>query len=170
MDNKHGFSLVELLVYIMVSSMLMVCTMHWITASLMQQRVYSSHGAQAMELCAAHDCIVRDIIQASADAYTWHCTSPSDGVWHSNGADVGWRLESNRLVRLQGSYCYEQEAWRECVKSCIATCIQSFSMAVHCARDDSSRVSHVDMNLVATDVGQPGALSSSTFIRNGNVI
>ncbi len=121
-----GISLIELLVYLSVSTILLNLAL---LASLTVQktcRMQIAHAEQWVQLGIALERIIDDV----------HQTKPSDWVIKENNRMVfllanthcGWALDKKRLVRVTGFYDKGAHEWSSRAMSVILDAVESFSL------------------------------------------
>ncbi len=113
---RKGFLLIELLVYLCISTTLCLALMQLVTMNCAHVRKQTEHACACMELQGAQDVIRRDVrsmngvFHAMHDGYVWNCGTQSVGV----------QCEQGKLIRSQGSYDYSTHQWKKRTKSLLA--------------------------------------------------
>lgn len=98
-----GNFLVEFLIYFTITTFLVTLTVHWITVCNLKAVAALTHNTDSIALCAAHDCLVRDIRQVELPA-GWKLREHNRYHMVIDNQDVGWELTGTRLTRFQGKH------------------------------------------------------------------
>jgi len=72
------------------------------------------------KLCAALDCITRDLYVVPYDNSKWNKMESNEISWKKQQKMLGWRFNKSKLVRVEGSYNKKKKRWRTKTKSLAA--------------------------------------------------
>ncbi len=125
MNRYSGFTLLELLIYILFFSFITMASATWM-ARLWQDCVQRSKKQKSLiNLYTAHDILIRDISGAPIDKSQWKEIKDDCIIWHTQKGDIGWLQEEDKLVRIEGSYISKKKQWSKKTKNIIAKPIQT---------------------------------------------
>jgi hypothetical protein len=99
---RPGYLAFEFILYFFLMTLLITLVMQWAATSQVQLQA---------ALYAAHDVLVRDVLQAPADLTLWYSCSTNNYCWHAQGVDVGWYVIEGALMRLEGAYNRVTHEW-----------------------------------------------------------
>lgn len=110
--NKRGFSLIELLVYLSSSLLLYAATlqlMHLFQATLQQK----TRGVDiSLDIAIALEALNTDIASLAYIPAQWKETALSNLIFNNGHVDIGWIVDTQRLIRITGDYCQATKKWK----------------------------------------------------------
>ncbi|MGC2310595.1 MAG: hypothetical protein WA432_03180 [Candidatus Babeliaceae bacterium] len=112
---KNGLSLLECMIYLMGSSLLIICLWELLLPYYTFTRRLQDNMHVNIELVVALDRFSKDMYNAPCRRSAWKLMVPHGLVWSGEHADYGWFLEDKRLVRYEGRY--EQGKWHAAIKA-----------------------------------------------------
>lgn len=128
MKRHKGFTLIEVLLYLVLSSFVIIVSFNAVVTIQRQQMNIEKKSKQVMELYAAIASLTRDIEAAPCNKEQWIDTGPNRLVWKTNKKQIAWFIEKDALVRTEQRY-REQGGWSRRSKSVIAHSITQFICA-----------------------------------------
>ena len=120
MTIKHGFSLIECMIYCFLFSLLVMMIFSLAINTQIKTTKQSNIAASLIGVHAAQDLFARDIRQAYELSSSWKKINKEELVWHSNGIDIGWEFVQGKLFRIEGAYNMQAQKWTQKIKSLIA--------------------------------------------------
>jgi hypothetical protein len=108
---RSGFSLIEFLLYFVLMTMMVMLTMDWIVSCHVRVANISRMCTEYIALTAAHDLVMRDLACAHVDNAYWKKITPTGAIWSVGQNDIGWEVCDTILMRHQGLYDAERDAW-----------------------------------------------------------
>lgn len=133
MFNKNGFSLLSFLLYLMLFSIIALCTTHIITSLLLPSLAATRTSKSLIALHIACDLFVRDIREMRNNVHKWHVTAPDELIWNTDSVAIGWHYTENRLERSSG--IYNNKGWKSKKTSIVATGIAQGAFIVEKKED-----------------------------------
>ncbi len=117
MIHARAFTIIELLVYTALFSLFMLCVGGFFHSMYFSVRFQNGKVMQQVQNALAIDMIRRDLMSASTSPEDWDeqafvcrkCT-----LMASNKPEtvcVGWRMNKNRLQRIEGTYDFAKRVW-----------------------------------------------------------
>jgi hypothetical protein len=124
-DKKDGFSLVSLLIYLFLGSIMIIiliaCALR--TSLLLHNHAKKTHSVG--DLTTAQHLITLGLRQAHSNVRTWYCIKPNHIIWHTNGSDHGLERKESRLFYSTGVYNAEKKQWTKREKSVLVDHVES---------------------------------------------
>lgn len=128
---KSGFTLLESLVYLLLTTLILGLSAH--VAALfyhtMSMRLEST-SSDVLPLLAFHT-FKKDIQKASTEETLWKCIKASTIVFSDGIVDYGWTREKECLIRYQGVFNIKTKKWNSSTKSKVLPQVKSLSFKVH---------------------------------------
>lgn len=83
----------------------------------------SKYQESLLQLYTAHDILIKDLSYAPCNNQKWKECNEVCMVWHmeKKNVDIGWQLEHEKLIRIEGLYNGQKNQWVDKTKSVIAT-------------------------------------------------
>lgn len=158
---KPGSLMIELLVYIMLSAMVIIGILNWVSRSSCSLASLGQSNNEAMSLYSAMDMLVRDMRQAPDHKKAWKLLSSESIVWNSRDNDIGWTVKNKNLYRIKGSYDDAQHRWKHQRKSLVA---QNVDVSFEIAQKDET-LTFIDCRLAT----EKHAIDERIYLRKGAV-
>ncbi len=121
--RAHGFTMIELACYLALVAWISFLLMAYTARTLVCLR---SEGAQCRlraRMRALHTLLARDVHGAPALRRDWYVVTPNELVWCGlHGNAIGWRLQSDGIVRVHGTYDLQHRQWQERTTSRVLQC------------------------------------------------
>src|ERR1700688_4254537 len=95
-----GVSLLELVFYLAIFSLLISTSFYWVTSTCIPCVLDSKKINIMIETETAIDLFLRDIKGAPAQRKKWKCITGSELIWQTNEGEIGWALKNGRMVRV----------------------------------------------------------------------
>jgi hypothetical protein len=112
--SSKGFTLIELMIYLILTLFIMHHCIPWSIRSLILFGTMHTQAQSMIDCCAAHDLFVKDIFNASKNDSSWMTLSPEKIIWKQNDEScVGWLYQDKRLVRITGTFNAIQAQWHK---------------------------------------------------------
>ena len=152
---KYAFTLLELLIFIVLSSMSVFLVLQCVTRIQKRNSTLTNKYVQHRTMILALDVLRRDIWHASYRMNEWCDEQNVFRRYHLNAKkelvhiDVGWYVKKGFLVRAQGNYNFVHKAWKSKRTSVVAQKIQSFYIQKH--GTDKEHIRKVDIHYVCND-------------------
>lgn len=124
MTRNPGFSLVSVMVYLALFTLLLGFLVR--TSAVLYPHLinYGQQTTDYLKLCAAIDRIVHDLYQVPTDISQWNTIADNELSWKlGDKKTVTWRLRKNKLIRTEGVYDQHKKGWRTKTKSIAADSI-----------------------------------------------
>ncbi len=115
----EGFTLLELLLYILFFAFIALVTASFIVRLWQSSAHRNKKQEMLITLYTAHDMLLRDIHHAPADRKQWKEIQKECIIWHEKQGDVGWKREGEQLVRIEGRYHKKKNLWSKQTKNLI---------------------------------------------------
>lgn len=97
--KKCGFSLIELLIYLAISSLCLLIVCGWASQIISNNVSMRLQHSMDFALLAAVDCCIRDLWEAPADSHQWIHTDADWIEWRKGDVTIGYRLNNHILIR-----------------------------------------------------------------------
>lgn len=127
MMHKSGFTLLNLLMYLLVFTLLASLVCAW---AMRTQSSLKKESAAIMHIIndyGALDVLMRDLKQSPADRSLWERTGSHEIIWSHDNEYIGWSFEQLELVRWQGKRLNGR--WVDFTKSLIHEKVTNCSFA-----------------------------------------
>ncbi len=121
MTPRKGFTLLEVIIYILLFSFITLATSLWIARLWQFCVAKEKKQVSLITLYCAHDILSRDICNAPADKTKWKENNETCLIWHTQKGDIGWTQDDGQLVRIEGRYNKKQKKWTKKTKNKLAT-------------------------------------------------
>lgn len=111
MKIRDGVTVLECVIYIMLISTIITHFYPWIgkiQTGLIRQ-IYLLKREHTLGF--ARDILSQDIQQAPYTVEGWKLIHEKEIVWFNGKSDIGWKVDKERLVRIQGKYSKENHRW-----------------------------------------------------------
>lgn len=132
MNTKKGFSLIELMIYLVIVCGIVLMLFQLIvnaTIRLTTVRKQAHLCTMFYSTCAR---IMRDVQAAPAQDHYWKKITDHECIWHTTDEyDLGWYLEGNILYRLKGIYDATKQTWKKKTRQCVLTNVDSCLFNAH---------------------------------------
>lgn len=144
-----GASLIELLVYIVLLSLLSLLLFQG--ALMVQNRVRSVDKKSVVRIgmYAALDALTRDVRSAPASLEAWLILEPSRLSWRTQKSEIAWYAAHGSLYRAQKTYNVRTKKWGDSVVSLVAQGIAAISFQPLLQTEDTSQVAAVFVRLAS---------------------
>jgi len=132
--NKTASSLIEVVVYCLLASIVIVAVMGWLTTVGQTVQWQSRQGARLITAHVVVDAISRDLQAASADPKAWDlaagvCTKQTlDDSGKPTAVAVAWAVDGGVVRRYAGDYDFGAHGWRKRTVSIAGTGCQSLAI------------------------------------------
>ena len=155
----YGFSLIELVLYLAMSSLCVLAVCSWasqIISSSVPRRLQQTVDSA---LLAAVDCCTRDLWSAPSDSAEWLHTDADWIEWRQGDTTIGYRLSNHTLTRIVSTHTAKRNA------SQVATAVHagSFTLDIH-----KERVVGVAIELCLKNNGIERKCNQYVALRNGH--
>jgi type II secretory pathway component PulJ len=117
--NKAGFSLLELVSYIMLASFFSLLLFRFSVNNLSSCALLKQKCALIASQLFIKDLLMRDIMQASPEKKDWQIAQNSC-IFQTSEQSIGWQIKNNKLYRIIGAYNFQKGTWRKKSKMLIA--------------------------------------------------
>ena len=167
-QKTFAFTLIELLVYLSLFSFLTLLVFTFLFDTQKSVGVNSAYNEQAIRIELACDILRRDLMCASAERQDWDNQNFvfKKIMLTKNGFEnitcVGWKLNKNRLMRIEGDYDFATAKWRKRVISKVATNVEILEFSL-LKGDEKHSIKSVEFSL------QP-VRKEVVCLRNGRVV
>jgi len=169
MHKKNGFSLIEFLIYFFLVLLLSTLVIHWVTSSHIRMSSVGNRCLQSLAVCAAVDCLMRDLYAAPYDLREWKlCDDALGYVWHVGTLDIGLSCSDGILVRSEGVYNGTSHEWTARKKSVIAQDITSCTLT-RVLSENGGQVRQIQMKMQSKVYDHEYRVQQNISIRNGAV-
>ena len=123
--NRFGFSLVELLLYLAMSSLCVLIVCCWASQIISSSVPMRLQQTVDSALLAAIDCSTRDLWSAPADSAAWLHIDADWIEWRQGDTTIGYRLSNHTLTRTLSSRTSKKQA------SQVAALVHAGAFTVH---------------------------------------
>jgi len=148
--NKAGFTLLETLCYIAITTILVAVLFRSVAATTLQLKKVAQCNAAFCQLFAAHQLLERDLLAAPEQVSAWKQMSDSSLIWQEGQTDRGWLVKKNQLLRVHGVYNSRHEQWTKKVSHVVARGLDSVQFRVH---KQSTSINVVQYQFTASGAG-----------------
>jgi type II secretory pathway component PulJ len=125
-NTASGFSLPEFMVYLFLTTFLVLCVSTWFTTAHRYLVRYQGASNNVLMIAAAGDLLARDVTQAQGVMPGWKLIADEHYVWSVHDGDVGWQLCGNRLMRSYGQFDAHKKVWVKRTTALIAEPVTHF--------------------------------------------
>lgn len=159
MSAKPGFSLIDLVCYCFLLSVLVGLLFAWVDRAQSSLKRESNGIVHVMDDHAAADLLVRDVRQSPADPAQWERMHNNEMIWRAEKSVIGWKLEQACLFRYEGKF--KDGQWADYTKSLIHERVKTLSCAfVPRNSKDTHSTEHAAVTLTLN------AIKVTTTLRN----
>jgi len=125
--RRHGFSLIEFMVYLVAFSCLISLTLQALVRVTYKARTDSLIAQKRLQLFTAVDVMAFEMAQAPHKKNRWHSAEKDRCIWHSNlhKKDIGYAVVDKKLVKISGVYSPQTQKWISKVTTPLAEAIDS---------------------------------------------
>lgn len=102
--RRSGFSLIEFLVYLTVSSTICLLLSNWVVGALHTNVLISQKNSVQLSILTAFDCYARDIMCAPSIDTAWLKTEPNYILWRQSDRVIGYQFNNHQIMRIAGRY------------------------------------------------------------------
>ena len=102
--KRSGFSLIEFLVYLTVSSTICLLLCNWVVGALHTNALISQKNSVQLSILAAFDCYARDSMCAPSIDSAWLKTEPHYILWRQSDRVIGYQFDKQQIMRVAGRY------------------------------------------------------------------
>lgn len=157
--KRSGFSLIELLLYLAMSSMCVLVVCCWASQILSSSVPLRLQQTVDSALLAAVDCCTRDLWSAPSDSAAWLHTDTDWIEWQQGDTTIGYRLSNHSLMRIVSSRTSRRHA------SQVAAAVHAGAFTLHMQRD---RVLGIVIELCLKHNGIDRKCKQYVALRNGH--
>lgn len=126
MHNRHGFLLIEWLVYCMIIAFVALCTALWLSNCYIPIIKDAQASSAMVDVWVAHDLMIRDLRNAEGDLpWKTQKIATSEYVWKMRSSSVGWAIHNKKLIRTEGDF---NGIWRSSSRAIVARGMSSFGI------------------------------------------
>ncbi len=100
----HGFSLLEFLIYLGVSSIICMLLCNWVAYSVCAMNKISQQNSIDLTLLCVIDCCARDIYAAPTNSSAWIKQEPQYVLWVQGNMVIGYHYDKKHIMRVAGHY------------------------------------------------------------------
>ena len=147
-----GFTLLEVLIYILFFAFIAMATASWMVRLWQSSCARNSKQEALITMYSAHDMFLRDIQHAPADRKQWKEILPECLIWHMKAGDVGWQWEQEQLVRREGHYHHKKKEWHKQTKNLIVDHVDKVRFA--CVGEQE--IVHISFAIIAGSTSVEG--------------
>lgn len=144
--KKNGTTLIELLIYLTLFTIMTMVMMHWVVHLWHTCMQYEKMRTSLINLTAAHDLFVYDIYYAPSAKIAWKVQTAHCLIWHQNEKDIGWLYEQGKLFRIEGMYQESQAIWRKKTKNIVASSMKNVTFTCH----GDTEIAWIDIHMIDT--------------------
>lgn len=128
--NNRGFSLLELLIYIAITTTISLCSCAWISNALFTLSTIRSKNEIALRMLAAFDCFARDIMMAPASAKLWKHMELHNMSWKQGDRIIEYQYKDGNVLRIVQAYNQDKNIYRT-TKAKLITSISHCALSIH---------------------------------------
>lgn len=129
MSSCKGSSLIEVLLYVLLSMMISIGTLYLTMQVYKASRDHMSRQDDLLQLGCALSCLVKDIHDASLEPFHLRSEAGDCLIFRRGEADCGWFVKKGRLMRYTGEYNPYTQSWAHRSVSMIAGSAASLSIS-----------------------------------------
>lgn len=144
MIAKSGFSLIEVLLYCVLLSVLVTFLFGWVHKTQSSLKNESSMIMNYMGDCAAIDRLAHDLRQAPAALDHWARMHSNEIIWYTGKTYIGWKLTGSQLARYEG--VFKDAQWVDYTRSLIHEQIHKISF--ECLPRESKEASSKELGAI----------------------
>lgn len=148
---KPGFFLVELLVYISLSSLFFVLLFQLTSYKHNNNKSLINVNSHRASASMALDLLTNDLRQSTSNPFYWRVRSNNTLIWRHDQNDIGWAQEGNKLYRIDGIYNSKTNTWVKKTKSLALLNVKRF----HVEYGTSLKIIYITLEVI---------LEKTTFI------
>lgn len=156
--KRSGFSLIELLLYLAMSSVLVLIACCWAVRIISNNVPMRQQQTVDSALLAALDCCTRDLWSAPSDRAAWLHDDAEWIEWRQGDTTIGYRISNHTLTRTSSSGVSKKHA------SQVAAAVHAGAFALHV---HEKRVVGVHVELCLTYNGITRKCRNYVALRNG---
>lgn len=110
MRNKHGFSLIECLIYGAITSLVSILLFSFFNNTITSLRLIADREYNFLAAWTAHQLLCKDIQMADCKSASWY-SEPDITICRISNECIGWQLRKGSLYRLKGNYDFNAKQW-----------------------------------------------------------
>ncbi len=134
-------SIVEYLVYCAAVTLLMAYSMQFLVITHQQLSKQEKGMQNALQGLVVQTMLHRDVMQAHPAADRWHARDATGLIWTiDEQTHIGWFIEKNNLMKVQGMYDFDQHRWISSNKTMVAQHVEQFSLRPEFSADNKQCV------------------------------
>jgi prepilin-type N-terminal cleavage/methylation domain-containing protein len=146
---KNGFTLIELMCYLTLLAFIALASMHWVVQVWKTCLTYEKKRVFLINVMAAHDSLLRDIIEAPRMLTQWKMKEPSRLIWRTNNHnDLCWMQEKDTLVRIEGIFDSKKQVWQKKAKNMVVPDIKTVQFDCH---SNKTEMLYIDFTVANAD-------------------
>lgn len=133
MNNRYGFTLIEVMVALICMVTVLSLTIHFSMSLYDSWKKTALSVQDRMAVYAAIDTIRRDLEHAPCDAHQWYSTGSHELVWHDDLSSQSLRLclVQGRVERCQGRYDSPTHQWHTRSTSVLMSSVKDIRFILH---------------------------------------
>jgi len=155
--NRSGFLLLNMLIYIAISTMLIALLFQYSAIWFSHRYCGPSHN-----ILFATQVLMRDLIQAPADSTRWYVKNNSMIAWYTGTQWMSWQKKDEQLLRITGDFDTRNHTWHNKVMSVVVPCMTQFSIAPKLSKKEIQQVT-IHLSTPTQDIRR------TCCIRNGSI-
>ena len=146
--NKTGSTIIELLIYFSLFSILVGLIFPWVVQSHTRFVLFGKKLQTTIDQHCACDVLIHDIRQAPSAEQQWKQINKDTLIWNTPDYDIGWYVKNNKLMRTQGIYNQAFQTW---TKKQSSVAVHNIKQIVFDVSPQQKHVQSVTYNLVLSN-------------------
>ena len=166
-SNQRGITLVELILYIALTSFVSVLFFTFIV----REHIGLISKADELRLFVsannALDVFRRDLQQAPCGKTLWKKFDKDCLIWRQDGKDICWHKKKDRLMRIEGLYDVASGRWKKAARSTVIIGVKNLELSFGANRDNA--ISSVVVLLGVESRSNYFEINRNFFVKNGEL-
>ncbi len=136
MKNKSGSLLIEILIYLFLSSIFLLLLFQFVINSYREYKNINLNNSKLVRSLISLDLITSDIQKSSKEIKRWKKIADSEIIFSIKNIDVGWHFSESRLYRIEGQYDQNKNSWQNKIESLAAVNLSNFNFLIYKAAEE----------------------------------
>ncbi len=143
----QGFLLIEVLIYLLLSSIFFLFLFQFTTNSYQQYKKINLNNSKLIQALLSLDLITNDIQKSCRDIKNWKKINNSEIIFAvKSNTDIGWYFKDNKLYRIEGEYDQNKDHWKNKIESLCASNLSNFHFLIY--KENEIKLIHINIAVV----------------------
>jgi len=148
MLHKSGSTLIEMMIYLTLFSLLIALIVPYVIHSHIQLIKWDNKLQKMVDHFCMSDVLMHDLRSAPSEKKQWKYISDTMLIWHMQDEDIGWLVKDSKLIRVQGKYSQALDRWTKRQSNVVLHNVHKLLFTLH---KSSTYIQNVSYRIVLSD-------------------